>query len=50
MLESPYLASLFWIGMGIALRMIQRFDFERSMQSIANPNCLEPMMPRRIAS
>lgn len=50
MLESPYLASLFWIGMGIALRMIQRFDFERSIQSIASRNCLEPMIQRRIAS
>lgn len=50
MLESPYLASLFWVGMGIALRMIQRFDFERSIHSVVNHGWLEPMMQRRIAS
>lgn len=50
MLESPYLAALFWIGMGIALRMIQRLDLERSIQSIANHGWLEPTMQGRIAS
>jgi O-antigen ligase len=32
MLESPYLASLFWVGMGIAVRIIQKLEFERSLQ------------------
>jgi O-antigen ligase len=31
LLESPYLASLFWAGMGIGLRMIEKYDFERSL-------------------
>ena len=40
-LESPYMASLFWAGMGVGLRMIEKFDFERSLRSIANPAWLK---------
>jgi O-antigen ligase len=40
-LESPYLASLFWVGMGIGLRMIMKFELERSLWSFANPTCLD---------
>jgi O-antigen ligase len=35
MLESPYLASLFWVGMGIALRIIQKLEIERSLQLVS---------------
>jgi O-antigen ligase len=31
--ESPYLASLFWAGMGIGLRVIKKLDWERSFRS-----------------
>ena len=34
LLESPYLASLFWAGMGTGLRMIKKLDLERSLQSL----------------
>jgi O-antigen ligase len=30
MLESPYLASLFWVGMGVALRIVHKLEYERS--------------------
>lgn len=33
LLESPYLASLFWSGMGASLRMIQKLDLERTAQT-----------------
>jgi O-antigen ligase len=36
MLESPYLASLFWVGMGIGLRIVQKLDYERSSQIVSN--------------
>ena len=39
--ESPYLASLFWAGMGVSLRMIDMFDFERSVRNIAIDNFVE---------
>jgi hypothetical protein len=35
-LESPYLASLFWAGMGIGLRMIEKLDSERSIGCLVN--------------
>ena len=35
MLESPYLASLFWAGVGISLRLAQKLDFERSFRGFA---------------
>jgi O-antigen ligase len=35
MLESPYLASLFWVGMGIGLRIVQKLDYERSLQIVS---------------
>ncbi len=34
-LESPYLASLFWVGMGIGLSMIQKLNYERSLQVLS---------------
>jgi O-antigen ligase len=34
-LESPYLASLFWVGMGLGLSMIQKLNFERSLQNLS---------------
>ncbi len=34
-LESPYLASLFWVGMGIGLGMIQKLNYERSLQTLS---------------
>jgi O-antigen ligase len=36
LLESPYLASLFWAGMGIGLRMIKKLDLERSLRSLVS--------------
>jgi O-antigen ligase len=36
MLESPYLASLFWAGMGLGLRMIARLNQETSIRSRAS--------------
>jgi O-antigen ligase len=33
MLESPYLASLFWVGIGASLRMIHKLDSERSTRN-----------------
>ncbi len=38
-LESPYSASLFWAGMGVGLRIIKKFDLERSLWSFANRTC-----------
>jgi hypothetical protein len=38
MLESPYLASLFWAGVGISLRLAQKLDFERSFEALQNQN------------
>lgn len=35
MLESPYLASLFWAGVGISLRLAQKLDLERSLRRFA---------------
>lgn len=35
MLESPYLASLFWAGVGISLRLAQKLDLERSFRGMA---------------
>ena len=35
MLESPYLASLCWAGVGISLRLAQKLDFERSFRGFA---------------
>lgn len=35
MLESPYLASLFWAGVGISLRLAQKLDLERSFRCMA---------------
>ena len=35
LLESPYLASLFWAGVGISLRLTQKLDFERSLRKLA---------------
>lgn len=32
LLESPFLASLFWAAMGIGLRISQKLDFERRLQ------------------
>jgi hypothetical protein len=34
-LESPYLASLFWVGMGLGLSMIQKLNYERSLQNLS---------------
>jgi O-antigen ligase len=34
-LESPYLASLFWAGMGLGLRIVQKLDYERSLQIVS---------------
>ena len=31
-LESPFLASLFWTAMGLGLRMVRMLDFERSLR------------------
>jgi len=28
------MASLFWAGMGVGLRMIEKFDFERSLGAL----------------
>ena len=36
MLESPYLASLFWVGMGIGLRMVQKLNYERWLKTVSN--------------
>ena len=33
LLESPYLASLFWAGTGVSLRMIAKFDWEKSART-----------------
>lgn len=35
LLESPYLASLFWAGVGISLRVAQKLDLESSFRGIA---------------
>jgi O-antigen ligase len=35
-LESPFLASLFWIGMGAGFRLIQKFNYEESLPSLAS--------------
>jgi O-antigen ligase len=40
LLESPYLASLFWVGMGTGLRMIKKLDLERSLQSLLSRHSL----------
>jgi hypothetical protein len=34
-LESPYLASLFWVGMGIGLQTVQKLNYERSLQIVS---------------
>jgi O-antigen ligase len=34
-LESPFLASLFWVGMGLGLGMIQKLNFERSLLDLS---------------
>jgi O-antigen ligase len=34
-LESPFLASLFWVGMGLGLSMIQKLNYERSLQELS---------------
>ena len=34
-LESPFLASLFWVGMGLGLGMIQKLNFERSLLNLS---------------
>ena len=34
-LESPYLASLFWVGMGIGLQAVQKLNYERSLQIVS---------------
>jgi O-antigen ligase len=44
MLESPYLASIFWLGMGVGLRMIQKLDLERSVRGLASHSRFEPLM------
>jgi O-antigen ligase len=36
MLESPFLASLFWAVMGLGLRMIEMLDFERTLRGYAD--------------
>ena len=41
LLESPYLASLFWAGMGTGLRMIKKLDLERSLQSFLSRQSLD---------
>lgn len=41
MLESPYLASLFWAGAGISLRLAQKLDLERFLLGIAKQNQVE---------
>jgi len=38
LLESPFLASLFWAGMGTGLRMVEKFDFERAIGTLASSN------------
>jgi O-antigen ligase len=35
-LESPFLASLFWTGMGLGLRMIQKLDLETMLGTYAH--------------
>ncbi|MCU1315570.1 MAG: hypothetical protein JWN63_892 [Candidatus Acidoferrum typicum] len=35
-LESPYLASLFWVGMGIGLQAVQKLNYERSLQIVSH--------------
>lgn len=35
MLESPYLASLFWIGMGLGLRMVNKLNFKNATSRLA---------------
>jgi O-antigen ligase len=35
MLESPYLASLFWAGMGMGLRIVQKLNYEGSLQIVS---------------
>jgi O-antigen ligase len=35
-LESPFLASLFWTTSGLGLRMVRMLDFERSLPRIVN--------------
>jgi len=39
-LESPYMASLFWQEW-VSVAQIEKFDFERSLRSIANPAWLK---------
>src|SRR5882762_6548052 len=34
-LESPFSASLFWVGMGLGLGMIQKLNFERSLLDLS---------------
>ena len=36
LLESPYLASLFWTAIGVDLRMIRMLDLEQSLRNCAN--------------
>jgi O-antigen ligase len=38
--ESPYLASLFWAGMGVGLRLIKKLDMERSFRSLVHRSSL----------
>jgi len=40
-LESPYLAWLFWAGMGVGFRMIRKFEFEQSLGGFPNRAWLE---------
>jgi O-antigen ligase len=39
-LESPYMASLFWVGMGVGLRMIKKLDWERSFRGLVDQGSL----------
>ena len=54
-LESPYLASLFWVGMGLGLSMIQKLNYERSLQDLsyfprANNEIFKSDQPGRIGN
>lgn len=35
-LESPFIASVFWIAMGAGFRLIQKFNYEKSLPSLAS--------------
>jgi O-antigen ligase len=36
-LESPFLASLFWAGMGMGFRLIQKLNYEKSLSALVYP-------------